>query len=113
VELTCSVEQLADATVVHVVGEVDLATAPKLRDVLIEVLGATPTTHLVVDLCEVGFVDSTGIGVMVGAHKRVMASGGRFSAVVTTPGVRKVLKTTGLMQAWHVAGSVEDALDGR
>jgi anti-sigma B factor antagonist len=110
-ELSCRVERLADATVIHVVGEVDLTTAPELREVLIDVLSTAPATHLIVDLSGVGFVDSTGIGVMVGAHKRVTANGGRFSAVIATPGVRKVLQTTGLLQAWRVTGSVRDALD--
>jgi len=111
VDPTCTVERRPDATIVTVIGEVDLANAAELRTVLIDVLATTPDTHLVVDLSGVGFLDSTGIGVMVGAHKRVTTAGGRFSAVVATPVVRKVLQTTGLMRAWHVTESVEDALN--
>jgi anti-sigma B factor antagonist len=111
VDLSCSVEQLADATVVQVVGEIDLVSSAKLRDVLIDVLATNPSTHLIVDLSGVDFIDSTGIGVFVGAHKRSTANGGRFTAVVTTPAVNRVLQTTGLLRAWRVTGSVQDALD--
>ena len=108
--LVCSVEECANASVVHVRGELDLASAPVLREVLVSVLAAAPATHLIVDLGGVEFIDSTGIGVIVGAHQRVTANGGWFTAVVTTPGVRKALQMLGLLRAWRVTGSVEDAL---
>jgi anti-anti-sigma factor len=107
--LICSVETRANATVVHVKGELDLTTAPELRSVLVDVLVDAPS-HLIVDLSGVAFLDSTGIGVLVGAHQRVTANGHWFSVVVATPIVRKALQTTGLLRAWRVTGSVEDAL---
>ena len=109
--LDCTVEDLADATVVRVRGEVDMVNAPSLREVLIDVLSAKPSTHLIVDLGGVDFLDSTGISVLVGAHRRVTANGGWFTAVVATPMVRKTLQVTGLLRAWRVTGSVEDALE--
>ena len=108
--VTCTVEELGSATVVHVSGELDVTSAPRLREVLLRVLADRPSTHLIVDLGGVDFLDSTGIGVMVGAHKRVTAGGGWFTAVVTTPMVRKALQTTGLLRAWRVTASLEDAL---
>jgi len=108
--LSCSVEHRADATIVQVVGEVDVASAAELRTVLIDVLAASPATHLIIDLSGVGFIDSTGIGVIVGAHRRATTNGGSLTAVVTTSPVRRVLRTTGLLKAWRVAGSVEEAL---
>ncbi|HVU60378.1 MAG TPA: STAS domain-containing protein [Mycobacteriales bacterium] len=107
--ISCKVEQLPTATVVHVYGEVDVAGAPVLREALISVL-AEPCSHLIVDLSGVDFLDSTGIGVIVAAHTRALAQNGRFSAVVTTTAVRKVLQITGLLRAWRVTGSIEDAL---
>lgn len=109
--LSYEVEQRADATIVHVHGEVDLVSAAELRVVLIDVLAASPTTHLVIDLGDVDFIDSTGIGVIVGAHRRAEANNGRLTAVVTTGAVRRVLKTTGLLQTWRITASVEEALD--
>ena len=109
--LSCSVEHRADATIVSLCGEVDIASAPELREVLVDVLAETPATHLIVDLSGVGFIDSTGIGVIVGAHRRVTANGGRLTAVVTTNAVRRALHTTGLLGVWRVTASVEDALE--
>jgi anti-sigma B factor antagonist len=108
--LVCSAEECGNATVVHVRGELDLASAPVVREALVRVLAASPSTHLIVDLGGVEFIDSTGIGVLVGAHQRVTANGGWFTAVVTTPAVRKALQMVGLLRAWRVTGSVEDAL---
>jgi len=108
---SCTVEECSSATVVHVEGEIDVVSAPTLRDVLIGVLADRPATHLIVDLGGVEFIDSTGIGVLVGAHKRAIAKGGRFTAVITTPMVRKTLQIIGLLRIWRVAGSVQDALD--
>jgi len=109
--LVWTVEECGNATVVHLQGEVDAVTAPDLRDVFIQVLSAKPSTHLIVDLGGVDFIDSTGIGVMVGAHNRVTAHGGWFTVVVATPMVRKTLQVTGLLRVWRVTSSVEDALD--
>lgn len=109
--LVCAVDSRSNATVVHVKGELDLASAPQLRQVFVQVLADAPSTHLIVDLSGVSFIDSTGIGVIVGAHRRVTANGGWFSAVVTTPVVRKALQTTGLLRAWRVTGSIDDALE--
>jgi anti-sigma B factor antagonist len=109
--LFCTVEEHPNAIVVHVRGEVDVASAPSLRETFIEVLAAAPSTHLIVDLAAVEFIDSTGIGVIVGAHRRLNANGGRFSVVVATSAVRKTLQVTGLLRAWRVTGTVEDALD--
>jgi len=110
VDLSCDVEKRSDATVVHVRGELDISTAPMLRQVLIDVLATAPSTHLVVDLSGVEFIDSTGIGVIVGAHKRATEKGGRLTTVVTTARVRRALKMTGLLRMWRVTESVDEAL---
>lgn len=61
--------------VVAVAGEVDLHTAPALKEALAlavdDALAAAPPKALAIDLSEVGFIDSTGLGVLVGVHKRM------------------------------------------
>ena len=109
--MTCTVERRADAAIVHACDQVDVANAAELREAFIDLFAEKVPAHLVVDLAEVNFIDSTGIGVVVGAHRRVVAAGGRFTVVVATPPVRKVLQITGLLRAWRVVASVEDALD--
>lgn len=108
--IACTVGQLPNATVVHVRGEVDLVTAPTLHRVLVDVLNGA-YCHLIVDLSGVEFLDVTGLGVIAGAHGRVTAADKRFTAVVTSTVVRRVLQATGLLRVWRVTGSIEDALN--
>lgn len=110
-DLSCSVERRSDATIVHVVGDLDVAGSPTLRQVLIDVLSGTPATHLIVDLGDVAFLDTTGIGTLAGAYKRVTEKGGRFNLVVTTKGIYRVLELTGVLQVFRVKASVEEALN--
>lgn len=97
------------ATVVSAVGEVDVSTAPALRQRLYEL---PEEAKVVVDLSDVTFLDSTGLGVLVAALKRVRESGagGDLRLVVTRPQVSKVLEVTGLSTVFTVSSSVEDAL---
>jgi anti-sigma B factor antagonist len=63
--------------VVSLTGELDLAEAPRLRDVLDDVLGSPPQL-VVIDAAELTFLDSSGIGVLVGAHNALEAAGSQF-----------------------------------
>jgi anti-sigma B factor antagonist len=81
--------------VVHVAGELDAYTAPRLRDELVEVAGAEPE-EVVLDLTHLTFTDSTGLGVIVGALKQQRARGGDLSIRGARPGIRKVLEITGV-----------------
>ncbi len=85
------------STVVRLQGELDMATAPRLRDVLQAALDESPSS-LTVDLSELGFADSTGIGVLAAAARRAERDG--CSLVVRSPcmAVLKVLRLTGVDQ---------------
>ncbi|MGH2684538.1 MAG: STAS domain-containing protein [Actinomycetota bacterium] len=65
---------------------------------------------MVVDLDDVGFIDSTGIGVLVGAVKRARSTDGDLTLVCTQRRILKVLQITGLTQVFSVFDSVDDAL---
>ena len=95
--------------VVTVRGEVDLATSPRLRDTLVDLTDADDP-NVVVDLDDVGFIDSTGIGVLVGGVKRARSHGGDLSLVCTQRRILKVLEITGLLQVFTVHRSLDDAL---
>ena len=95
-------------TVVTVHGEVDLATSPQLRDSLAGIVDERAS--IVVDLDDVGFIDSTGIGVLVGGLKRARAHGGDLSLVCTQRRILKVLEITGLTQVFTVHESLDGAL---
>jgi len=88
-------------TVVSVRGEVDLYTAPKLREHLDEALqGDLP--QVVVDLTQLDFIDSTGLGVLVGALKQVRAGGGDMSLRNPSRSTHKILEIAGLTELFSV-----------
>lgn len=91
-------EVLGRAQVVEVSGEVDLHTAPQLRAALEPAVAAAGTDlpDLVVDLTGVGFLDSTGLGEIVGAHKALQAKHARLHLVSGNDRVRRLLTITGL-----------------
>lgn len=102
-------EQAADRTVVVVAGELDAHTAPELKAVL-DPLAQTAECAIVVDLGEVGFIDSTGLGVLVTTLKHVRESQGRLDVVVQTPRVLKVFALTGLDVVIPLHATLDEAL---
>jgi anti-sigma B factor antagonist len=85
-----------DTPMVLVRGEVDVATSPRLRSTLSTLL-THGATSLTLDFSGVSFIDSSGLGVLVGALKRVQeASDGRVQIVGATEFVRKIFQITGL-----------------
>ena len=92
--ITCRGE--GPLTVVAVAGEIDAHTAEQLRAQLHAVFTAG-CHRLIVDLSEVTFMDSTGLGVLIGALKRVREHDGSLHVVCPRPAVLKVLQITGLL----------------
>ena len=89
---------LEAATLVEVGGEIDLHSAPQLRATLLKITeSAAP--RVVVDLAEVIFIDSTGIGVLVGALKRARENSGALHFCGAQQRVRRVFEITGLLRA--------------
>jgi anti-sigma B factor antagonist len=110
-ELGLVVSEQDGWAVLTVSGEIDIATAPSLRERLHAILGGD-NRQLVVDLDDVGFLDSTALGVLVGALKRARTEGGEVRIVSTQPRVRKVFEITRLDSAFDLFDSVEEAVRG-
>jgi anti-sigma B factor antagonist len=70
---------------VEAVGEVDLTTAPQLREPLMDAVGGTQKSTVIVDLSHVDFIDSAGLALLVEARKR-LAPEGRTLNILLTPG---------------------------
>ena len=98
-----------DATVLSVGGEIDVYTAPKLRERLIDLVSAG-NYQLVVDMEKVEFLDSTGLGVLVGGLKRVRAHDGSLRLVCTQERILKIFRITGLTKVFPIYESVSEAL---
>ena len=98
--------------VIGVQGEIDIYTAPRLRELLIDLV-SQGSYQLVVSLDEVGFLDSAGLGVLVGGLKRVRQHDGSLHLVCAQDRVLKVFRITGLTKVFAIHDSVEEALAGQ
>jgi anti-sigma B factor antagonist len=99
----------ADCAVLQVTGEVDAYTAPQLREHVIKLIG-DGTRHLVADLRGVEFLDSTGLGALVGSLKRLSELDGSLALVATAGKILTVFRVTGLVRVFALHPSVAEAI---
>ena len=95
--------------VIDVRGEIDIYTAPRLRE-LLTALASKNNCQLIVDLEKVKFLDSTGLGVLVGGLKRVRAHDGSLDLVCTQARLLKIFRTTGLTKVFGIHETVDQAI---
>jgi anti-sigma B factor antagonist len=98
-----------NATVLTLRGEIDVYTAPRLRQAIVDVVDGG-AQHVVLDMEKVDFLDSTGLGVMVEGLKRISGRAGTLSVVATQDKILKIFDITGLNKAFGMFGSVEEAV---
>ncbi|HEX9124195.1 MAG TPA: STAS domain-containing protein [Actinomycetota bacterium] len=108
-ELRLDSRQVDPWTVLDVAGEVDLFTAPALRERIVGLIGEGHL-QLLVNLGEVGFMDSSGLGVLVAGLKRAREAGGEMALVCREGPTYKVLAITGLDRVFPIYDSVDDAV---
>ncbi len=93
-ELEMTSADVGTGTVISVRGEIDMATAPQLRDMLEQVIEGG-SQRIVLDCRDLAFLDSSGIGVLVAARNR-LGDDGEIVLDSPPPHVRKVLEITGV-----------------
>ena len=84
----------------------DISTAQRLRELLIDLAGKG-NCQLIVNLDKVGFLDSTGLGVLVGGLKRVRPHDGSLDLVCTQERILKIFKITGLTKVFGIYQTVD------
>jgi anti-sigma B factor antagonist len=109
--LVIETRETDDWVVLDVRGEVDLYTAPQLKDQISE-LAAGHKPRVAINLEGVEFMDSTAIGVLISGLKRCREAGGDLVLVAPQEPVRKVLSITGLDRVFATHDSVERATSG-
>lgn len=109
-EVTLSAAQIGSTALLTASGELDLYAADPLRDALTPLIDRHPPA-LIVDLSGVGFIDSTALGVLVGAAKLVRGGGGSFVVVSSDPRIVRLLEITGLTLLFVVRKTLAEALD--
>jgi anti-sigma B factor antagonist len=104
-----TVGPIGDCAVLQVTGEVDVYTAPMLREQIRD-LAAKGAVHLIADLGQVDFLDSTGLGALVGGLKRLREGGGSLALVISAPRILRIFQITGLTNVLPPHRSVQDAI---
>jgi anti-sigma B factor antagonist len=99
----------ADCAVLQITGEVDVYTAPRLREHVIQLVN-TGIRHIIADLRGVDFLDSTGLGALVGSLKRLRTHGGSLKLAASADRTVRIFQITGLARAFALYPSVLDAI---
>ena len=111
-DLTLATNEVDGATIIAVGGEIDVYTAPKLRDKITELVSAG-VYDIIVDMEAVEFLDSTGLGVLVGGLKKVRAHDGSLELICTQDRLLKIFRITGLSKVFVIHDSADGALAAR
>ena len=107
-ELDIRAERRDGACYITLNGEVDVYTAPRLKESLVEQI-ESGCVNVLVDLEGVGFIDSSGLGVLVGGMRRAKEGGGTIRLVCNRESILKIFRITGLDRVFPIFGTVQEA----
>lgn len=108
-DLTLATREEDGRAIVAVGGEIDVYTAPKLRDQITELV-SNGSYNIVIDLEAVEFLDSTGLGVLVGGLKKVRAHDGSLELICSQERLLKIFRITGLAKVFVIHDSVDPSV---
>lgn len=109
--MTAETRKMGRCLVVRLAGELDLHTAAEFREAVERRLDADESlTNLVLNLNRVDFVDSSGLGAILGRYKRISQRGGQVYLVRVGPRVRRIFELSGLFKILAEAGTEEEAM---
>jgi stage II sporulation protein AA (anti-sigma F factor antagonist) len=110
--LFIATERNGSNLLVAIEGELDLETSAEFRTTVEEKLNQYESiNHLILDLKNVNFIDSSGLGVILGRFKRLSQIGGRVSAVNVSTQIRRIFELSGLLKIIGIYRDREQALD--
>jgi anti-sigma B factor antagonist len=99
------------AHIVAVTGEIDLFTAPEFKQRVSAPIDAG-ATHVIVDLTGTTFIDSSSLGVLIGAHRRLLRLQGRLVVVCNNDAIMKTFRITGLDGVFTIVATLDEAFNG-
>lgn len=108
-DLKINVRSDRNVPVVDLTGEVDAYTSARFREAMIELI-ENGATNLVISMEKVEYIDSSGLGALVGGLKRISEREGKIVIVCNNPQIRKVFEITGLERVFRLYTAEEDAM---
>lgn len=97
--------------IVKIDGELDVCGANEFRTYVDEALDMTEAKHILLDMQDVGFIDSSGVGAILGRYKRIAQNGGKLFVVNLEPHSKRIFELAGLLKVLTVYQSEEQALE--
>ncbi|MGF7184983.1 stage II sporulation protein AA (anti-sigma F factor antagonist) [Desulfitispora alkaliphila] len=91
-----SIKTVDQVLVIEIDGDMDLIVAEKLKDQVAKLMGQHQCKHLIFNLKKVAFIDSSGLGLILGRYKYVTEKGGQVLIVEPQPQVKRILEMSGL-----------------
>ena len=108
-DLGLDVKERNGWAVLSVQGEVDVYTSPRLKQEMVDLLNRG-LVNLVVDLNAVKYLDSTGLGVLIGGLKRARERDGDLRLICDNMRILRIFEITGLTKIFDIDRSEADAL---
>ena len=96
-------------TVVEVKGEIDLYSVKLLKEKVSIILEGKKVSNLLMDLTQVNYIDSTGLGILIGIKRRCTEKGGRMTLVSGSERITNLFSITGLNKVFTICKTVQEA----
>lgn len=109
-DLQIAVRRNGDVAIIDLTGEVDAYTSARFREVMMDII-EDGGEKLVVSMAKVEYIDSSGLGALVGGLKRTSERNGRIILVCDRIQVRKVFEITGLEKVFPIYDTEQEALE--
>ncbi|MCL0081273.1 anti-sigma F factor antagonist [Peptococcaceae bacterium] len=90
-------QMIQDTLIARLTGEFDLSVTDEIRSELDDLIDTTKVKHLIFNLSQVNYIDSSGLGIILGRYKRLSKHGGKMALVNPQFQVKKILELSGLM----------------
>ncbi len=103
-------KDIKGGSLLSIQGEIDVYTSPKVKEAINALIDQNKYS-IIVNLEEVRYIDSTGLGVLIGALKKLREHNGNINLVCSNPQIKKIFQITGLVKIFGIYKSEEEAFD--
>jgi stage II sporulation protein AA (anti-sigma F factor antagonist) len=104
-------ENNKDMLIVHMKGELDHHTSEKVRNIIDDRLGRESIIKLIMDFSQVMFMDSSGIGVVIGRYKKLSTKNGSICITNVNDNIKRIFEISGMLKIVSIYDDVENALE--
>ena len=108
-DIKVETKEVKNGHIISVQGEIDVYTSPRVKEIINELI-EQGHFNLIINLEGVRYIDSTGLGVLIGALKKVRENEGSINLICTNPQIKKIFNITGLVKIFGIHKNEEEAL---